>query len=83
MESFILLLAVYPVVSIILGLLGEGMFRKIYLMPGIVAVSSIIMKLTIYNLSFFIWTVVYTFLTFISGMAARHLITNKRKGMSV
>ncbi|GGF25123.1 hypothetical protein GCM10010954_25010 [Halobacillus andaensis] len=83
METFILLIVVYPIIAAILGVLGAWIFKNMYMMPCIVALCSIVMMGTIYNLSFFTWVLVYTFLSLVSGGITRHLITNNKRGMTV
>lgn len=62
-----LIIFIFPIVSIILGIIGCYIFKNIYMTPLIVALISIILTFTIFNASFWFWAVIYTFLAFVAG----------------
>ncbi|UOR12858.1 DUF2651 family protein [Halobacillus amylolyticus] len=73
-----LVIFVLPVVSLILGAVGYFIFKNIYITPVIVAIAAIISTFVVFNSSFWIWVVIYTMLSLVSGFIVK-LLSSKRR----
>lgn len=73
-----LVIFVLPVVSLILGGIGYFIFKNIYIMPVIVAIAAIISTFIVFNSSFWIWVVIYTLLSLLSGFVVK-LLSSKQQ----
>jgi Protein of unknown function (DUF2651) len=70
---------VFPLLAIGLGILGYYIFKKIYIIPLLVFIVSVIATYTIFNSSFWGWVFVYTLLSFGSGFVVRFFNSKKKK----
>ncbi|WP_044022218.1 DUF2651 family protein [Bacillus sp. SG-1] len=74
-----LVLFVFPLLSIVLGILGYYIFRNIFIVPLLVFIASVIATYTIFNSSFWGWVFVYTLLSFGSGFVVKFFNSKKEK----
>lgn len=58
---------VFPLLSFLLGIIGQIFIKKIYIVVGITLLGWLITAFTIFNESFLIWVVIYTILAFIGS----------------
>jgi len=72
-----LIIFVFPVISIVIGVLGYYLLTNIYITPILVAMISIIAMFTVFNTSFWFWTTLYTLLAFLSGLIIKLLSSKK------
>ncbi|WP_176446278.1 DUF2651 family protein [Lentibacillus sp. CBA3610] len=77
-QFVIFIIFVFPIVSLILGVLGYYIFKNIYLTPIIIAIIAVIATFTVYNTSFWFWAVLYTLLSFLSGFLVKSLSSKKQ-----
>ncbi|MBW3112254.1 YbeF family protein [Bacillus sp. MCCB 382] len=68
----------FPVLSLLIGIVGYFLFKNIFVPPLIVFLGSLFATYTVFNDSFLIWVFVYTSLAFLSGSVVK--IFKKRKG---
>jgi Protein of unknown function (DUF2651) len=73
-----LVIFAFPFLSIILGGIGYLISRNAYLVPGVVFAVYLIATYTVFNSSFLMWVVIYTGLSYITGLAVKTLITRKK-----
>jgi Protein of unknown function (DUF2651) len=73
MNIFFMILIFFPVLSIILGIVGFAIFKNIFAVPAFVFLSSIIALFLVFNESFLIWVFVYTLLALVSGVTLKAL----------
>ncbi|ALX47497.1 DUF2651 domain-containing protein [Lentibacillus cibarius] len=77
---FLFILVVFfvlPIVSLVLGAIGYFVFKNIYITPGIIAIATIVATFTVFNSSFWFWSVLYTMLSLISGVITKLLTDQK------
>ncbi|RCW73090.1 uncharacterized protein DUF2651 [Saliterribacillus persicus] len=80
MELFpfiIFIIFVFPMISILIGILGYYIFKNIYIAPILVAIVSVIATFTVFNTSFWFWATLYTLLSLMSALIVK-LFTAKR-----
>ncbi|WP_142323635.1 DUF2651 family protein [Bacillus sp. AFS015802] len=68
----------FPVLSLLVGILGYYLLKNIFVPPLIVFLATLFATFTVFNDSFLIWVFVYTFLVFLSSSAVK--IFQERKG---
>ena len=73
-----LVIFVLPVVSLLIGGIGFFVFKNTYITPVIVAVVASISVFTLFNSSFWIWVISYTFLSFLSGVVVKLFYSKKQ-----
>lgn len=56
-------LFIYPLLSFLLGIIGQILIKKIFIVVGITFVMWFIAAFTVFNKSFFVWVLVYTALS--------------------
>ncbi|WP_373893213.1 DUF2651 family protein [Virgibacillus sp. CBA3643] len=69
---------VFPVASLVLGVIGYYVFKNIYVMPILIAIISVISVFTVFNSSFWFWAALYTLLSLLSGLFVKLLASNKK-----
>lgn len=67
MNTYLTIAIVFPLVSLIIGVLGFHYFKNVITAPIIVAVISTLLMVSHYNVSFVIWIIIYTVLAFASS----------------
>ncbi|MBO1510783.1 DUF2651 family protein [Metabacillus bambusae] len=63
--EFMLILFIFPAIVLIMSIVGYVLTKKIYVTPALIFVLSSFLMLLFFNESFFIWVIVYTFLSVI------------------
>ncbi|MYL35656.1 DUF2651 domain-containing protein [Pontibacillus yanchengensis] len=79
MNLFELVVFVFPLLTIGLGIFGYFILKKTYKVPLLVFIVSVVATYTIFNPSFWGWVVVYTLLSFGSGLVVKFIISKKNK----
>lgn len=72
-----LIIFVFPVISIVIGVLGYYLLTNIYTAPILVAIISVIAMFTVFNTSFWFWATLYTLLAFLTGLIIKLLSSKK------
>ncbi|TCP31801.1 uncharacterized protein DUF2651 [Scopulibacillus darangshiensis] len=72
-NMFTLLFIIYPIGSLVLGVIGYLIFKRFYIGPLFVLLLFLILTYTVYNESFLIWAIFYALLAFISSLFTRGL----------
>lgn len=65
--EFLFVLFVFPLLSLLFGIIGQIVIKKIYIVVGITFLVWLIATFTIFNESFFIWVIIYSVLSFIGA----------------
>ncbi|TFJ90678.1 DUF2651 family protein [Lentibacillus salicampi] len=76
-QFIISIIFVFPAVSLIMGALGYYIFKNIYITPIIIAIIGVIAIFTVFNSTFWFWAVLYTLLSFLSGLIGKLLSSKK------
>ncbi|WP_230199319.1 DUF2651 family protein [Oceanobacillus kimchii] len=66
--EFLLVLIVYPIFVILASVFGYFLFRKWFVFPSITLIVFMTLTFFVYNSSFFIWTIIYTFISLIFSL---------------
>ncbi|MCC9089766.1 MULTISPECIES: DUF2651 family protein [Bacillus] len=80
MAVFVLLIVFgFPIISVLIGILGTLLLKKVWMPTLIVLLASVILMFTYIggDESFLIWVMIYTVFTFLAG-----LITKRIKAVS-
>lgn len=72
-----MILVGFPVLSIILGIVGYYLFRNIIISPLVVFLVTLVATFTVFNDSFVVWVFVYTCLAFLSGFMVKIFKENR------
>ena len=65
--EFLMVLVVFPLLSLMFGVIGQLLIRKIYMVVGVAFLGWLIATFTLFNESFLIWVFVYSILSFIGA----------------
>lgn len=76
-EFVIYIVFVFPLISLVMGILGFYIFKNLYITPLIIFVLGVIASFTVYNTSFWFWAILYTFISFLSGLIIK-VFSSKR-----
>ncbi|PCK23085.1 DUF2651 domain-containing protein [Bacillus pumilus] len=74
MAVFVLLIVFgFPIISVLIGILGTLLLKNVWIPPLIVLLASVILMFTYIagNESFLIWVIIYTVFTFLAGLITR------------
>lgn len=66
----------FPIIAVLVGIIGAFLFKNIYAAPSIVAIVSIILMLTVFNLTFGVWVIAYTVLAFLADIITKLIRRN-------
>ncbi|MCA1054048.1 YbeF family protein [Rossellomorea aquimaris] len=77
MNIFFIILILFPAISIIIGAVGNILFRNLYIAPAFVFISFMIATFLLFNETFLIWVFVYTIAAILSGLFV-HVIIKSR-----
>ncbi|MFI8575435.1 DUF2651 family protein [Rossellomorea aquimaris] len=72
-----MILVGFPVLSMILGIVGYYLFRNIIISPLVVFLVTLVATFTVFNDSFVVWVFVYTCLVFLSGFMVKIFKENR------
>ncbi len=78
MDIVLMILVGFPVISIIVGMVGYFLFKNIFVSPLVVFLATLVATFTVFNDSFLVWVLVYTCLAFLAGFAVK--ISKEKKG---
>jgi hypothetical protein len=65
--EFLMALFVFPLASYLLGVTGQMLIKKIYIVVGIIFIGWFIATFTIFNESFLVWVFIYSALSFLGA----------------
>ena len=65
--EFIMALLVFPLLSLLFGIIGQILIKKTYIVVGITFLVWLIATFTIFNESFLIWVFIYSILSLIGS----------------
>lgn len=65
--EFLMALVVFPLLSLLFGIIGQIFINRIYIVVGITFLGWLIATFTIFNESFLIWAFVYSILSLIGA----------------
>ncbi|MGG3889938.1 DUF2651 family protein [Metabacillus fastidiosus] len=68
LEIVLLLFTIFPIIVILASIIGYLLIKKWFVIPLLTSVVFTILTFTIFNESFFIWTVLYTILSLIMSL---------------
>jgi len=77
--EFLMVLFVFPFVSFIVGIIGQIVIKKIYIVVGITFLGWFIAAFTVFNDSFLIWVFIYTALSLLGSVLVYHFKKLKNK----
>lgn len=66
--EFAMVLFIFPVLSLLFGIIGQMIIKRIYIVVGITFLVWLIATFTIFNESFMIWVFIYSALTLIGSL---------------
>lgn len=75
--EFLMILLVFPILSLLFGMIGQLFIRRVYLVVGIVILSWLIVALTLFNETFFEWVFLYSLLSLLGAGFVR--VIQKKK----
>ncbi|WP_442594848.1 DUF2651 family protein [Neobacillus sp. D3-1R] len=61
--EFILILFILPIAVVVISIIGSLLIRKWFVMPILTFIIFFILMFTVFNESFIIWLVIYTYLS--------------------
>ncbi len=67
--EFLMALLFFPTLSLLFGIIGQILIKKIYVVVGITFLGWIIATFTIFNESFLIWVFIYSMLSLVGAGA--------------
>jgi len=65
--EFLIALFVFPLSSLLFGVIGQILIKKVYIVVGITFLVWLIATFTIFNESFLIWAFIYSILSLIGS----------------
>ncbi|HZK71187.1 MAG TPA: DUF2651 family protein [Clostridia bacterium] len=65
--EFLMILFVFPLLSLLFGIIGQILIKKIYIVVGITFLGWLIAAFTTFNDSFLIWVFIYSTLSLIGA----------------
>ncbi len=71
--ELLMALFVFPLLSLLFGIVGQILIKKIYIVVGITFLGWLIATFTIFNESFLIWVFVYSILALIGSAIVRSI----------
>ncbi|WP_341357595.1 DUF2651 family protein [Rossellomorea sp. y25] len=77
MDIVFMILLGFPVLSMIVGMVGYYLFKNILVSPLVVFLATLVATFTVFNDSFLVWVFVYTCLAFLSGLVVKIFKENK------
>ncbi|MCP3029108.1 DUF2651 family protein [Halobacillus sp. A5] len=77
---FVELFIVYPFISLVLGGISAFFFKSIHIMPVTIGVICILLMFTLYNLSFWVWCVLYPLCAYAGGTAVKQSVGRRWAG---
>lgn len=66
--DFLLVLLLFPLLSFLIGIIGQVIFKKASLVVSFIFLLWLILTFTVFNSSFLIWIFVYTILAFLGTL---------------
>ncbi|MDR0127008.1 DUF2651 family protein [Bacillus zhangzhouensis] len=76
MAVFVILIVFgFPIISVLIGILGTLLLKNVWMPTLIVLLASVILMFTYIggNKSFIIWVIIYTVFTFLAGLITKRL----------
>ncbi|KEP25090.1 DUF2651 family protein [Bacillus zhangzhouensis] len=76
MAVFVILIVFgFPIISVLIGILGTLLLKNVWMPTLIVLLASVILMFTYIggNKSFIIWVIIYTAFTFLAGLITKRL----------
>lgn len=80
--EFALVLIIFPVSTMLLSMIITGLGKKFYIMPIITFIVFLILTHTVFNQSFFIWTIVYTIMSLVVSITIKFVVERADKNKS-
>jgi len=65
--EFVMVLFIFPLLSILFGIVGQILIKKIYIVVGITFLGWLIATFTVFNDSFLIWVFIYSALSLLGS----------------
>jgi hypothetical protein len=78
MNVFFMILILFPVLSIVIGIVGYRIFKNIFISPALVFLGAMIALFLFFNETFLIWVFLYTLVTLVSGIFVKALSKKRR-----
>ena len=75
--EFLMILFIFPLLSLLFGIIGQILIKKIYIVVGITFLGWLIATFVILNDSFLIWAVIYSILSLIGSGIVRFVQKSK------
>jgi hypothetical protein len=79
--EFFMIFIIFPILSFLLGVIGQILIKRIYIVVGIIFLGWLIATFTLFNSTFLIWVFVYSAVSFLGAGAVYFL--KKLKSQSV
>jgi hypothetical protein len=76
--EFLMILFVFPLLSLLFGIIGQILIKKIYIVVGITFLGWLIATFAIFNDSFLIWVFIYSILSLIGSGIVRFVQKSKK-----
>jgi hypothetical protein len=73
MNVFFMILILFPIISVVIGIVGYLIFKNIYASPALVFISAMIALYLFFNETFLIWVFLYTLVTLVAGVIVKAL----------
>ena len=77
--EFLMVLFIFPLVSFLVGIFGQILIKKIYIVVGITFLGWLIAAFTVFNYSFLIWVFIYSALSLLGSELMYYLKKLKSK----
>jgi hypothetical protein len=65
--EFLSVFVIFPIISFLLGVIGQILIKRIYIVVGIIFLGWLFATFTIFNSTFLIWVFVYSALAFLGS----------------
>lgn len=65
--EFLMVLFIFPLISLLVGIIGQILIKKIYIVVGISFLGWLIATFTVFNDSFLIWVFIYSALSLLGS----------------
>jgi hypothetical protein len=79
LTEFLMVLFIFPIISFIVGIIGQILIKKVYIVVGITFLGWLIATFTVFNDSFLIWVFIYSALSLLGSGLVYYLKKLKSK----
>jgi hypothetical protein len=71
--EFLMIFLIFPMLSFLLGVIGQLLVKRVYIVVGVIFLCWLIAAFMIFNSTFLIWVFVYSAIAFLGSGAVCYL----------